>query len=105
MTSTFRIMKFNYKLVYTEKIGYIEIESSKSISNLITQLKLKSREELNINLNYDIEIVEAGNEMGPKLEASEITLEEKYGNKFYYKTFYIRPVIRGLFNRRDNYSR
>lgn len=92
MTSTFRVMKFNYKLVYTPNVQSIEIESCKTISNLITELKTKSRELFNININYDIEIVEAGNEMSPKLEPSEMTLEEKYGKKYNFISFYIRMV-------------
>lgn len=103
MTSTFRVMKFNYKLVYTPNVQSIEIESCKTISNLITELKTKSRELFNININYDIEIVEAGNdEMSPKLEPSQITLQEKYGDKCI--SFYIRPVIRGVFIRSMDYS-
>lgn len=104
MTSTFRTMTFNYKLVYTSDMACIEFDSSKKVSQLITELKLKSREKFNINFNYDIEIVEAGNELSSKMEQSELTLEEKYGRNYQSKSFYIRPVIRGVFVRKDNYS-
>ncbi len=94
MTSTFRIMKFNYKLVYSNNVGAIEICSSNTISNFITKLKIEAKTYYNINAeNIDIEIVEAGNETSPKLEASEITLEEKYGSNYVYKSFYIRINI------------
>lgn len=102
MTSTFRVMKFNYKVVYRNHVHSIEIESCKTISNLITELKIKSREY--INNYYDIEVVEAGNEMSPKLEPSEMTLEEKYGNRYNFISFYIRPVVRGTFIMSDDYS-
>jgi hypothetical protein len=90
MTSTFRTMKFNCKLVYTTNIIEIEIDSCKTISNLITLIKNKARLQFSIENNYDIEVAEAGTEISPQLEASEITLEEKYGNNYKFVSFYVR---------------
>jgi hypothetical protein len=73
-----------------------------SITEFINYIKRKIRVDFDIDNNYAIEIVEAGQfnnengrdaELAPALEYSVTTIREKFNN---YKqvAFYIRPVMR-----------
>jgi hypothetical protein len=73
-----------------------------SITEFINYVKGKIRVDFDIDNNYAIEIVEAGQfnnengrdaELAPALEYSVTTIREKFNN---YKqiAFYIRPVMR-----------
>jgi hypothetical protein len=75
-----------------------------SIENFINYVKDKIRVDFNIDNNYDIEIVKAGNpdninghdaELAPALEPSDTSIRENFNN---YKqiAFYIRKINRPL---------
>jgi hypothetical protein len=83
-------MNFTCKLIYTTNIINVEIESFKTISNLITLIKNESRLKFNVEDQYDIEVIQAGTETSPPLLASEMTLEEKYGNSYIFVSFYVK---------------
>jgi hypothetical protein len=74
------------------------------MNNFINYVKDKIRVDFNIDNNYDIEIVKAGNpdninghdaELAPALEPSDTSIREEFNN---YKqiAFYIRKIIRPL---------
>jgi len=75
-----------------------------SIENFINYVKDKIRVDFDIDNNYDIEIVKAGNpdninghdaELAPALEPSDTSIREEFNN---YKqiAFYIRKINRPL---------
>ena len=95
---------FYFKTVYTCQTINYDIDLDMSISNFINYVKDKIRVDFDIDNNYDIEIVNAGNpdninghdaELAPALEPSDTTIREKFNN---YKqiAFYIRKIIRPL---------
>ena len=95
---------FYFKKVYTCQTINYDIDLDMSIANFINYVKDKIRVDFDIDNNYDIEIVNAGNpdninghdaELAPALEPSDTTIREKFNN---YKqiAFYIRKIIRPL---------
>ena len=93
---------FYFKTVYTCQTINYDINLDMSIENFINYVKDKIRIDFNIDNNYDIEIVKAGNpdninghdaELAPALEPSDTSIREKFNN---YKqiAFYIRSVMR-----------
>ena len=95
---------FYFKLAYTCQTINYDIDLDMSIENFINYVKDKIRVDFDIDNNYDIEIVNAGNpdninghdaELAPALEPSDTTIREKFNN---YKqiAFYIRKIIRPL---------
>jgi hypothetical protein len=73
-----------------------------SITEFINYVKRKIRVDFDIDNNYSIEIVEAGQfnnengrdaELAPALEYSNISIREKFNN-YKQTAFYIRPVMR-----------
>jgi hypothetical protein len=63
--------------------------------------KKRIRENFNIDNNYDIEIIEAGQynnangrdaELAPALRPSDTTLIQQYRNTYKDKSFYIRKI-------------
>ena len=95
---------FYFKTVYTCQTINYDIDLDMSIENFINYVKDKIRVDFDIDNNYDIEIVNAGNpdninghdaELAPALEPSDTTIREKFNN---YKqiAFYIRKIIRPL---------
>ena len=95
---------FYFKTVYTCQTINYDIDLDMSIANFINYVKDKIRVDFDIDNNYDIEIVNAGNpdninghdaELAPALEPSDTTIREKFNN---YKqiAFYIRKIIRPL---------
>jgi hypothetical protein len=73
-----------------------------SIENFINYVKDKIRVDFNIDNNYDIEIVKAGNpdninghdaELAPALEPSDTSIREKFNN-YKQTAFYIRKINR-----------
>ena len=95
---------FYFKLAYTCQTINYDINLDMSIENFINYVKDKIRVDFNIDNNYDIEIVKAGNpdninghdaELAPELEPSDTTIREEFNN---YKqiAFYIRKIIRPL---------
>jgi hypothetical protein len=73
-----------------------------SIANFINYVKDKIRIDFNIDNNYDIEIVKAGNpdninghdaELAPTLEATNYTILQTYGDSYKQTAFYIRTVM------------
>jgi hypothetical protein len=76
-----------------------------SIENFINYVKDKIRVDFNIDNNYDIEIVKAGNpdninghdaELAPALEATNYTILQTYGDNYKQIAFYIRKINRPL---------
>ena len=95
---------FYFKTVYTCQTINYDIDLDMSIENFINYVKDKIRVDFDIDNNYDIEIVKAGNpdninghdaELAPELEPSDTTIREEFNN---YKqiAFYIRKIIRPL---------
>ena len=93
---------FYFKTVYTCQTINYDIDLDMSITEFINYIKRKIRVDFDIDNNYAIEIVEAGQfnnengrdaELAPALEYSVTTIREKFNN---YKqvAFYIRPVMR-----------
>lgn len=106
--------QFYCKIPYTNITNFISVNSSMTITDFINFINNKKTDYFNIHENYIVEIVESGNningdaELGPALESSDMTLEEKYGNnnKWNYTAFYIRPIDRETseFNIVNDYS-
>ena len=95
---------FYFKTVYTCQTINYDIDLDMSIENFINYVKDKIRVDFDIDNNYDIEIVKAGNpdninghdaELAPALEPSDTSIREEFNN---YKqiAFYIRKIIRPL---------
>ena len=95
---------FYFKLAYTCQTINYDINLDMSMNNFINYVKDKIRVDFNIDNNYDIEIVKAGNpdninghdsELAPALEPSDTSIREEFNN---YKqiAFYIRKIIRPL---------
>ena len=95
---------FYFKTVYTCQTINYDIDLDMSIANFINYVKDKIRVDFNIDNNYDIEIVKAGNpdninghdaELAPALEPSDTSIRENFNN---YKqiAFYIRKINRPL---------
>ena len=95
---------FYFKTVYTCQTINYDIDLDMSIANFINYVKDKIRVDFDIDNNYDIEIVKAGNpdnvnghdaELAPALEPSDTSIREEFNN---YKqiAFYIRKIIRPL---------
>ena len=95
---------FYFKTVYTCQTINYDIDLDMSIANFINYVKDKIRVDFDIDNNYDIEIVNAGNpdnitghdaELAPALEPSDTSIRENFNN---YKqiAFYIRKINRPL---------
>ena len=93
---------FYFKTVYTCQTINYDIDLDMSITEFINYVKDKIRVDFNIDNNYAIEIVEAGQfnnengrdaELAPALEYSVTTIREKFNN-YKQTAFYIRPVMR-----------
>ena len=88
---------FHFKIANTEQGATFVVPTNLCIANFIEYIKFKASEEFHFNINTNIEIVEAGQEIiglssedAPAIEADKnITLREKY-NGIYDKSFYIR---------------
>jgi hypothetical protein len=96
------IHRFYFKIVYTSQTIYYDIELNSTIASFILNIKNKVRENFNIDNNYAIDIVEAGQfnningrdaELAPALEPSNLTLLQKYENNYKQTSFYIRKRI------------
>ena len=95
---------FYFKTVYTSQTINYDIDLDMSIENFINYVKDKIRVDFNIDNNYDIEIVKAGNpdninghdaELAPALEPSDTSIREKFNN-YEQTAFYIRKINRPL---------
>ena len=93
---------FYFKTVYTCQTINYDIDLNMSITEFINYVKGKIRVDFDIDNNYSIEIVEAGQfnnengrdaELAPALEYSVTTIREKFNN-YNQTAFYIRPVMR-----------
>ena len=93
---------FYFKLAYTCQTINYDIDLDMSIENFINYVKDKIRVDFNIDNNYDIEIVKAGNpdninghdaELAPALEPSDTSIREKFNN-YKQTAFYIRKINR-----------
>ena len=96
------IHRFYFKMVDTSQTIYYDIELNSTIASFILNIKNKIRENFNIDNNYAIDIVEAGQfnningrdaELAPALEPSNLTLLQKYENNYKQTSFYIRNRI------------
>jgi hypothetical protein len=97
-----QIIELTFKKVYTNKSVCYNIDANFTMKEFINYIKSKAYNDFNINDNYKIEIVEAGQfnningsdaELAPEIESCETTLREKYGEKYKYVSFYIRPKL------------
>jgi hypothetical protein len=93
---------FYFKTVYTCQTINYDIDLNMSITEFINYVKGKIRVDFDIDNNYSIEIVEAGQfnnengrdaELAPALEYSNTSIREKFNN-YKQTAFYIRPVMR-----------
>ena len=96
------IHRFYFKMVDTSQTIYYDIDINSTIACFILNIKNKIRENFNIDNNYAIDIVEAGQfnningrdaELAPALEPSNLTLLQKYENNYKQTSFYIRNRI------------
>ena len=96
---------FYFKLAYTCQTINYDINLDMPIENFINYVKDKIRIDFNIDNNYDIEIVKAGNpdninghdaELAPALEATNYTILQTYGDNYKQTAFYIRKIDRPL---------
>jgi hypothetical protein len=87
------MFEFNFKVAFTAITNKISVDPLMTVSQLISLINNYKTDYFNIHENYDIEIVEAGNNINGR---DEEILEEKYGfnNKWKYISFYIRPINR-----------
>ena len=104
MTSTNDSVYYNcyFKLVYTCKTINYTINSNITISEFIDYVKNRIREDFQLNIYEDIEIIQSGQfpnvngnqaEMAPALQPSDYRLCDLYNiNSFDIKTFYIRKI-------------
>ena len=98
------IHRFYFKMVDTSQTIYYDIELNTTIVCFILNIKHKVRENFNIDNNYAIDIVEAGQfdningrdaELAPALEPSNnITIRQKYEHNYKNTAFYIRRIPR-----------
>ena len=93
---------FYFKTVYTCQTINYDIDLNMSITDFINYVKNKIRVDFDIDNNYSIEIVEAGQfdnvngrdaELAPALEYSHTSIREKFNN-YKQTSFYVRPVVR-----------
>lgn len=93
---------FYFKTIYTCQTINYDIDLNMSITDFINYVKNKIRVDFDIDNNYSIEIVEAGQfnnvngrdaELAPALEYSHTLIREKFYN-YKQTAFYIRPVMR-----------
>ena len=107
-----RMLRFNFKLVYTSKTCELDVNSEMNLGEFITWINEDEqiRQLFNIHEHYDLQIVACGNkvngdaELAPPIDAAYETIGEKFNPKT--TAFYIRPVdpITEEFIRRDDYS-
>jgi len=93
---------FYFKTVYTCQTINYDIDLNMSITDFINYVKNKIRVDFDIDNNYSIEIVEAGQfnnvngrdaELAPALEATNYTILQTYGDSYKQTAFYIRTVM------------
>lgn len=105
-----RIMRYNFKLVYTSIVYTVEINSEENLEKLFNLACDKFDEHINYDLFY-IDYVIAGQEkceMGPAVSSINLVhpLEEMFGDKYTDISFYVRPMRRttSRFMRLDTYK-
>ena len=89
---------FNFKIENTDQVASVAVPTNLCIANFIEFVKNKICEILAININTNIEIVEAGQgnhyvraEDAPALEPNkDITIREKYNGIYENISFYVR---------------
>ena len=86
----------SFKKVYTCKTVCYDIDVNFTIKQFIGYIKSKAYNDFNIDKNYNIEIVEAGqfeDELAPHVESCETIIREKYGENLKHTSFYLRPKL------------
>ena len=104
------IMKFTFKLVYTNITHNLEISSNESMNELFEKASLLFAPFINYN-KYYIDFVIAGQKKGEMARSvgchnlDEI-LDNEYGNNHKQLVFYVRPMDRNsdTFVRMDQYN-
>lgn len=103
-------MNFNFKLVYTNFIHNIEIESTATLENLFDKASEKFNDLINYNKFY-VDYVISGqekSELAPAMGLHNLDqpLYYYFGNKWKEVSFYVRPIDRNtnLFRRFDRYN-
>lgn len=101
-------LTFTFKLVYTENVWHISLDSSMTIAQFLTYMNEDAiRQLMNIHDYYHIQIVKAGecgSELAPAIEAS---YTKTIAHLFHPSntSFYVRPVhpVTEEFVRRNQY--
>jgi len=92
---------FYFKIVYTDRYTDVSVSKNLTINKFIETITPILKNNLEIPMETNIEIVEAGQyhningrdaELAPPLEPSEQTLEQIYGNRHSKTAFYIRLI-------------
>lgn len=89
------IVKYYFKVPYTEKTQFIDFDTNITINDLINVIDYCKKVYFDIDENVIVELVECGNtingdaEKAPAIIGTDETLLEKYGIK--KKSFYVRP--------------
>lgn len=93
---------FYFKLAYTCQTKMYSINLDSSMRDSMNYVKGLIKRDFNIEDDYNIDIVEAGNpdnengndaELAPAIElTNNYTIREYYGNNYQNITFYIRKV-------------
>lgn len=94
MSEDSEVYTFYFKIAHTERTTNYSFDADITISDFISSAKIKLKNIFDLLWEENvIEIVEAGqnlSEAAPKLEPSERTLREVYGNKWKNTAFYLR---------------
>lgn len=102
-------MNFNFKLVYTDIVYNVEISSNKILDDLFVKACNKFVPYIDYN-KYYIDYVIAGQdrcELSSEVVTADFyeSLWDKFGNRWRYISFYVRPMDRETktFIRTDSY--
>lgn len=94
-------VEIQFKLAYSTSTFKLQVDMHQTVTDFILFAKEKAKNILNINDDYEIEIVQAGKfhnqngrdaELAPALNNSDYTLYEYYHDDIYYSriAFYVR---------------
>jgi len=94
------VAPFYFKIAYTTQTTILDVPTNICTKNFICFVKNNIYERLNIDINLNIEIVEAGQE-GPNMRSEDapafqgednITVRQKYNGVYENIAFYIRVL-------------
>ena len=89
------IISIYFKVVYTKKIKYYDIETSWNLLELYNYLKPLVLNDFNIN-NFElldsVTSFDGETEKKPKIEQTDVSLKDLYGDNIHHMCIYIRPI-------------